>query len=215
VTFKVLFEDENLIAVSKPCGWVVDSDDPADSLTLAVAKQTGKKVFPFHRIDRATSGIVLFGKTRVHAAAITQAFEKKTIRKAYLAVVEGEWRNDLNKVDLEIEGKPALTTFRILAKAESRTLIEALPKTGRTHQIRIHCASQGHSIVGDTFYDRNQSRIPPKEQALHAYRLGFVHPGSREAVSLLDIPENWRETYLDDFDWDAIALKLTGKKGGE
>ncbi len=219
MALKVLFEDDHFIAISKPCGWVVDGENPEDSLVLALSDQLGRRVFPFHRIDRATSGIVLFGKTRVHAAAITQAFEKKQIRKSYLAVVEGNWERAWSRVMEPIEGQEAMTTFRVLSLNEntesSRTLIEALPKTGRTHQIRIHCASKKCPIVGDTFYDLANSRVPPHEQALHAYRLAFRHPADGQSISLVDIPEEWRQTYLKDFDWESIQSKLAGKKEGE
>jgi 23S rRNA-/tRNA-specific pseudouridylate synthase len=205
VNFKILFEDPDLVAVSKPSGWVVDGGTTIESLERALSEQLGRKVFPFHRIDRATSGIVLFGKTRVHSAAVTKAFESKLIRKSYLAVVEGLWKPEWNKIELPIEDKPARTTYRVLATsklAPQTTLVEALPKTGRTHQIRIHCKSQGCPIVGDTFYNLADSRTPPLEQALHAYRLDFTHPGSKTLVSIVDFPEHWH------FDWPTVLAKL-------
>jgi len=216
VGISILFEDNDLIVVSKPAGLIVGDPEREDSLEFVTARQIGRKVFPFHRLDRATSGVVLLGKTRVHAAAITQAFEKKRIRKAYLAVVNGEWPSQLGRIDTMIEGREAVTTFRRIAVGSSESLIEALPKTGRTHQIRIHCASAGHPIKGDTIYglsnELDQKPAAPREQALHAYRLTFNHPGSGEAVSIMDLPHHWRETYLADFDWDAIQKKFNTPK---
>ncbi len=207
---KVLFEDRDLLVVSKPAGLVVDGGEREDSFELLVRAHAGPGVFPFHRIDRATSGIVLYGKTKVHAAAITQGFEKKQIRKAYLAVVEGDWKPEWNRVESDVDGKTALTTYRLMGRAANFSLIEALPKTGRKHQIRIHCKEKGCPIVGDTLHGASggEPGVPPLEQALHAYKLSFKHPGTGDAISILDIPEHWRETYLAGFEWDAITSRL-------
>jgi 23S rRNA pseudouridine955/2504/2580 synthase len=199
----ILWEDADLLAVNKPAGLLVDSGGRGDDLVTRMG------CFAFHRLDRETSGIVLLGRSRRYAREITALFEEKRIRKAYLAVVRGEWRE--SRVDLAIEDRPAVTTFRRLAlgsfAGEAASLIEALPKTGRTHQIRIHAAHVGHPILGDAKYGVGDA--PPAEvgdgasapgHALHAHRLDFRHPASGETISVKSSPHEWLSAWLKDFE---------------
>ena len=190
---EILWEDADLLAVNKPAGLLVDSGGRADDVV------TQTKCFAFHRLDRETSGIVLLGRSRRYAREITEMFEKKTIRKAYLAVVRGDWRD--SRVELAIEGRTAVTTFRRLATGfyagDAVSLIEALPKTGRTHQIRIHCAHAGHPILGDAKYGKDERG---DGHALHAHRLDFRHPGSGETISVRSQPLPWLSTWLKNFE---------------
>lgn len=191
----ILWEDADLLAVNKPSGLLVDSGGRGDDLVT----RTG--CFAFHRLDRETSGIVLLGRSRRYAREITALFEEKRIRKAYLAVVRGEWRD--SRVDLAIEDRPAVTTFRRLAlgsfEGEAASLIEALPKTGRTHQIRIHAAHVGHPILGDAKYGVADG-ARAAGHALHAHRLDFRHPASGETISVRSVPSEWLSTWLKDFE---------------
>lgn len=230
----ILFEDDDLIVVDKPVGIVVDdgaertSEKPDLILLLS---QMGRKTFPFHRLDRDTSGIVLLGKSRKFAKEITALFEEKRIRKAYLAVVSGIWPTGLNRVAEPIGERESLTTFRRLAvslevsepdAASTASWIEALPKTGRKHQIRVHCASSGHAILGDTLYGAKDSGAAndtrsetSRGHALHAYSLSFRHPGNGETISLKAPPEAWRETWLKNIDHEAAWTKLFKARGSE
>ena len=220
---KILWEDDDLIAVEKPTGLVVDEgvrktfDSPASELPsdlLSVVRGFGKayeSVFAFHRLDRETSGVVLLGKTRRQARGVTQAFEEKRIRKAYLAVVRGEWPTTLTRVAMPIEDRASLTTYRRLATgsfhAESASLLECLPKTGRTHQIRIHCSSSGFPILGDARYGAVDVHAAPRGaadsdqgHALHAYRLDFRHPADGREISVRSAPLLWQTSWLAAFD---------------
>ena len=194
VEMKVLWEDSDLMAVEKPAGLLVDSGGRAAD----VVSQTG--CFAFHRLDRETSGIVLLGRTRRFAREITALFEDKRIRKAYLAVVKGDWRE--SRVELPIEGREAVTTFRRLALGSSAgqvaSLIEALPKTGRTHQIRIHASHIGHPILGDPKYGGG-ANTNTSGHALHAHRLDFRHPASGETICIRSEPQAWLSTWLKEF----------------
>lgn len=233
---RFLFEDEDIIAVSKPIGLVVDAGreritDEVEDL-VAVVSGMGRKVFPYHRLDRDTSGIVLLGKSRRHARDFTKLFEEKRIRKSYLAVVTGAWPRGLNRVDLDIGGKDSITTFRLLASSvalredekpvgdaktpsefsarnqaslPSRSWLEALPKTGRKHQIRIHCAKSGHPIMGDAVYGAGESGLG---HALHAYQLQFKHPRTKADVLILDPPFAWRASWLKGLDFESAWTKL-------
>jgi 23S rRNA pseudouridine955/2504/2580 synthase len=190
----ILWEDADLLAVNKPAGLLVDSGGRGDDLVTRMG------CFAFHRLDRETSGIVLLGRSRRYAREITALFEEKRIRKAYLAVVRGEWRE--SRVDLSIEDRPAVTTFRRLAlgsfAGEAASLIEALPKTGRTHQIRIHAAHVGHPILGDAKYGVAPTHATG--HALHAHRLDFRHPASGETISVRSAPHEWLSAWLKDFE---------------
>ncbi len=234
---RVLFEDEDLIAVSKPIGLVVDAGDErttdgAEDLISAL-EATGRKVFPYHRLDRDTSGIVLLGKSRRISRDVTKLFEEKRIRKSYLAVVEGLWPKALNKVELKIGEKDAVTTFRVL-RAHShttsyeapigidqtrmdRTWLEALPKTGRKHQIRLHCADSGHPILGDAVYGKKDGAGDSGKKsawdngvghALHAYKLEFKHPRTKTMLTIVDPPESWKATWLAQMEIGVTWAKL-------
>jgi RluA family pseudouridine synthase len=193
----VIWQDSDLVAVDKPAGLLVDSGGRGDD----VVTQMG--CFAFHRLDRETSGIVLLGRTRRYAREITALFEEKRIRKSYLAVVRGDWRD--SRVELPIEGREAVTTFRKLASGfyggDVASLIEALPKTGRTHQIRIHAAHVGHPILGDAKYGEvEKEKSVPQGHALHAHRLDFRHPANGETISVRSQPREWLTTWLKSFE---------------
>lgn len=203
--WQTLWEDNDLLVVSKPVGMLVDSGRGTDDLVTAV----GGGVFAFHRLDRDTSGIVLLGKTKRYAREISNLFEEKRIRKAYMAVVSGEWK--ASRIEVPIENRLATTTFRRFALGTfanaSASWIEALPKTGRTHQIRIHCSSEGNVILGDQRYG-DIARLPVEGQALHAYRLDFRHPADGKTIAIRSAPDTWRTTWLANFDIEPTWKKI-------
>jgi 23S rRNA-/tRNA-specific pseudouridylate synthase len=214
-----LWEDRDLLAVEKPAGLLVDSGGRGRDLISVV----GGGVFAFHRLDRDTSGIVLLGKTRRYAREVTALFEEKRIRKAYMVVVRGTF--SVSRVETPIEDRAALTTFRRFAlgtyKGEAASWIEALPKTGRTHQIRIHCASVGHAILGDARYggvSGSEAMVGvrdalPAGHALHSYRLDFRHPANGEAVSVRSAPLKW--PWLEELETSAVWPKHFGAPAGD
>lgn len=224
---QILWEDDDLVVVQKPHGILVDAGqaDVTDDL-LALVRVHGlgyENVFAFHRLDRETSGVVMLGKTRKFAKQITQAFEEKRIRKAYLAVVSGEWPPSLGRVDQPIGERESVTTFRRLAVGEFSgdvaSLLECLPKTGRNHQIRIHCAHSGHAILGDARYTGGSASKPTllavaagtSSHALHAYRLDFRHPADGREILVRCEPKEWRSLWLKNFAIDSVWDKLFGR----
>jgi 23S rRNA pseudouridine955/2504/2580 synthase len=176
-----------------------------------------------HRLDRDTSGLILIAKKRAALIALQALFRSKTsqgvkglgnnsfIEKKYIAVVHGQWPKDCNKVSLSLLknepdnggermlyvnklGKTALTRYEILAKSKNYTLLEAQPITGRTHQIRVHCLSQGCVIAGDEKYrDKLEEGVDKLYKitrlCLHAHQLKFVHPMTQEKVSYKSLPK--------------------------
>jgi RluA family pseudouridine synthase len=176
IPFSVIYEDDRIIAVNKAPGIAVGADrwddarERLDRLLFSfLAEREGKsgRIFIVHRIDRDTSGLVVFAKTEEAHRELSGAFEARKITKRYYAAVHGrsvreEWICDLalvpngNKQHRTIidkyRGKKSLTRFRLLGSAGNYSVIEALPETGRTHQIRVHLAALGHPVVCDELY---------------------------------------------------------------
>ncbi len=192
-----------MLAIDKPSGLLVEGLGSGEStLTDWVGSYLNSGARPLHRIDRDTSGLVLFAKNSKWNRYFSELFEKKRIRKEYWAIVMGLWDPRRNKVETKIRrtsegnwenhpehGKDAKTTFRILGKTISHTWIQALPKTGRTHQIRLHCLEGGCPIVGDRFYSKDDGN----PLLLHAHGLRFLHPAGTGEIRLeSDVPSYWR-----------------------
>ncbi len=210
---QIVFEDDWLLAVNKPSGLMVhanpESNEPQDpNLQDLMSEGRKRRLILFHRLDKDTSGVVLLGKRPEIGETMSKIFEEKRIRKAYYAIVSGVWSPSINRVECRLargergrmmisdEGKPSLTTFRICAKHPEKTWLEAMPKTGRTHQIRVHCASQGHAILGDKLYGE------PSENglALHAHRVDFAHPVTKNNLRIeAPVPTAWSTTWLKGF----------------
>jgi len=201
----ILYQDDDLLVVNKPPGLVSESPgSEADSLLGRLSEFYGRKLILHHRLDRLTSGCILLGRTARFNRQIARLFSEKKIRKEYWALVEGAWPSDRNRVETFIgsvgggrrenrkdTGKPAVTTFRCLIPSEGRSLVQALPKTGRTHQIRLHCAHVGCPVVGDALYGPPGTTGP---LMLHARKLTFRHPGDGRTVDVeAGPPGYWNE----------------------
>jgi len=145
-----------------------------------------------HRLDRDTSGLLVVAKTQSALSRLSQHFHRRLVEKRYLAVVCGRVERDARTIDAPIGrdeesrprwrvlegGKAALTRLRVLERTERRSLVELEPVTGRTNQLRIHCAHAGHPVVGDRLYGGDaHARL-----CLHASRLAFRHPATNEPL---------------------------------
>lgn len=195
---RVLHADAALVVVDKPAGLLSVPGRGADKQDCAAVRVAAQ--FPdalvVHRLDMATSGLLLFARGPALQRALSIAFAERRVAKRYVAVVDGlladdegeidlplaaDWpRRPLQKVDVE-HGKPSLTRFRCLSRddAAHTSRLELEPVTGRSHQLRVHLAARGHAIVGDTLYGGSAaSRL-----MLHAGRLALRHPiDGRELV---------------------------------
>lgn len=206
-----LFEDDQLLVINKPTGFIVEGPpkDGQKSLTTLLISQLKKPIYPCHRLDKDTTGVLLFAKSKRTLTLISELFAKRKVRKTYLACVDGEWDLRWNKVETKIkrssdqrminsiEGKYSMTTFRRLANWNNKSLLEALPKTGRTHQIRLHCLFHNCPISGDSLYSNPSENNTP--MALHAWQLRFNHPISKEALNLkAPLPDYWQNHWLKD-----------------
>jgi len=173
--FSLIYEDDNIVALDKSSGIAVSPDRwdiSKERLDKLAAELLGiKKIYTVHRIDRDTSGLVIFAKNSETHKTLSLAFENRKIKKRYIAAVHGKptWYEticdltlvpDGNKLHLTIidrfRGKDALTRFRFVGSAGNYSIIEAFPETGRTHQIRVHLSSLGHPVICDELYGKKK-----------------------------------------------------------
>lgn len=195
----VLYEDGSIVVVDKPAGLLsVPGRGPhlADCLISRIA-EIYPAVLLVHRLDRDTSGVMVFAVTREAQKALGQQFERKQTQKTYVARVSGRLEADSGTVNLPLivdwpnrpkhmvcheTGKPAQTDWRVVDRLSHETRVSLTPKTGRTHQLRLHMMALGHPVLGDPFYasgaDADFDRM-----MLHSETLSLTHPGSGEPVS--------------------------------
>lgn len=218
IPLDIIFEDEALLVINKPAGLVVHpgSGNWTGTLMNALLHHIpGIGEVPragiVHRLDKDTSGLLVVAKTLEAQTHLVRQLQARTVKRQYLAVAAGVIRRDsgvdapigrhpVNRIKMAIVpenrgGKPALTWYRRLELFNHCTLVECALETGRTHQIRVHMASIGHPLVGDPVYGKHDPRLPPfHRQALHATRLGLMHPLSgRLAQWEVPMPADMRE----------------------
>jgi 23S rRNA pseudouridine1911/1915/1917 synthase len=198
----ILFEDEFLLIANKPPGQVVHPTPryPTGTLGNAVigywnSKDTPHPFRPVHRIDRNTSGIVVIAKNRFAHQQLAYQLEHKLIHKYYIGIVHGQVQEEQGVIDKPIglfpgsfiqhtvspDGLPALTRYQVLARYPQATLMKFILETGRTHQIRVHCQSIGHPLLGDDLYGGERQLI--QRQALHSFLYAFNHPATGDWVA--------------------------------
>jgi tRNA pseudouridine65 synthase len=218
----VLYRSPALVAVDKPSGLAVhrgQSRDPVHALEL-VRDQIGAYVYPVHRLDRATSGVLLFALSSEAARELGAAFARGTVAKRYLALVRGAPPDNI-RVDhaLSQEGdkppQPAATNVRALARYGRYALVEATPETGRTHQIRRHLKHLSCPIIGDVRYGKGEhnrvfrTRYGLHRLALHAASLTLDDPAaSREVTIRAPLPEILATT-LEALEREAAGAAVT------
>jgi 23S rRNA pseudouridine955/2504/2580 synthase len=200
----ILFENDDLLVINKPAGMAVHG---GTSVTLGLiealrqCKPQWGDLELAHRIDRGTTGCLIVSKNSIFLRYIQKQFKVKSVKKHYLALVHGNWPESLNVVDASLQkdalgeneqivrvvesGKPALTRFMVRQQFEGASLVEAMPETGRTHQIRVHCQHSGHGIVGDekyTFKAKNNALENTNKLCLHAWKIEFDMPDGSTAI---------------------------------
>jgi 23S rRNA pseudouridine1911/1915/1917 synthase len=215
IPLDILYEDTFLLVVNKAAGMVVHPSPGNASGTLVNAllahctQLSGiggiERPGIVHRLDKDTSGVMVVAKDDATHRALARLFADRQVKKEYLAVVQGELRDAVGVIDAAVGrhpvhrqrmstltrvGRQAVTEFRVVERFGLYTLVELRPRTGRTHQIRVHMAALGHPLLGDPTYGRPQrglrrSRLAQRlawfhRQALHASALGLVHPATGE-----------------------------------
>jgi 23S rRNA pseudouridine1911/1915/1917 synthase len=204
----VLFRDEELLAVAKPAGLPAHPTVAGRVNALELVRGALPDVrapFPIllHRLDLDTTGVLLFALTAAANRSLAAQFAARQVTKIYLALIAGNSPESLQIADflkagvrgrsvrVASGGQPAETVVRTLARGPGFALVEARPRTGRTHQIRAHLAEEGYPLLGDNRYGGPASiQLPDGQvltatrQLLHAYRLSFIHPRSNEPVTV-------------------------------
>jgi tRNA pseudouridine65 synthase len=208
----ILFQDEWLVAIDKPPGVLVHPSDqpkPDDLVAMKILRdQVGEKIHVIHRLDQPTSGVLIFATDRRAARKIRQDFEKRRIKKRYLAMVHGRPSTDRRTCRAPLKKTPeapkrsAETSFKVLEKERPQiALVEAIPNSGRFHQIRRHLLYSGHPIIGDFRYQHYNICKEAGERLgigtrmlLQAKSLEFRHPITKNQLTI-EAPE---DPYLVD-----------------
>jgi 23S rRNA pseudouridine1911/1915/1917 synthase len=207
IPLQIVYEDASLIVIDKPPGLVVHPAPGHWAGTLVHAllhhdpafADASEKLRPgiVHRLDKDTSGLLIVARTAEAHIHLANQFKQRNIEKKYIALVEGETKTDSGRITLSVgrhrsdrkrmstesrKGRDAETLWRVERRFTGATLLEMELKTGRTHQLRVHCAAIGHPIIGDPVYGRRNGKGSPgriaERQMLHAWKLAFMHPAS-------------------------------------
>ena len=182
--FKILHEDDHIIAVDKPSGMLVIPTPKGEPNTLTSllnreldARGIEANAHPCHRIDRETSGLIIYAKGKKAQQAMMEEFRNRRVKKSYIAFVHGRPGRKAGVIDRPIEGKRSVTKFRVIEERRDFSVVEIAPETGRTNQIRIHFKSIGHPLVGERkFAFAKDYKLKFRRAALHSHKIGFEHP---------------------------------------
>lgn len=216
----ILYEDRSVIAIDKPPYWMLvpfSWQKTNRNLQAAITSSIGAGSFwarsrnlkflqHIHRLDSETTGILLFGKSPGAVRTLGELFESRQMEKVYLAAVEGtpknaEWNcalslapnpDEIGKMKVDVRnGKEAETFFKVIESRENKTLVEAHPVSGRTHQIRVHLKEAGHAVLGDPLYGTPLKTLEGKRQAnlqfpigLRAVQLSYIDPFTKKPVRI-------------------------------
>ncbi len=212
----IIFEDEDIVIVNKPAGMVVHpaAGNWSGTLVNALLFHCGRLAESedqfrpgiVHRLDKDTSGVIVVAKNDRAMRSLAKQFQKRTVKKKYIALVKGRVEMDNGLVDVPIGRHPAhrlkmeagvensreaKTVYHVIKRFQGFTQLEIKPETGRMHQIRVHMKHIGYPVLGDTMYG-NDRKFP--RQALHAEMIGFTHPGMGKHVEFhAPLPDDMRE----------------------
>lgn len=189
---RVIYEDEHLAIIHKPAGILVSgnsfktiSNALPQNIKRSVLKDAAKPQ-PIHRLDYATTGVLLVGKTSSSIRILNKLFEEKEINKTYYAITIGRM-NSIGEITSEVDGKKSRSVYKVCGSVASKrfkrlNLVELVPKTGRRHQLRKHLSGIGNPILGDKKYGFDELVLKGKGMYLHAFSVEFNHPFTSERV---------------------------------
>src|SRR6266478_3461038 len=218
IPLEILFEDDDLIVINKPAGLTVHPGAGQRDHTLvnallshcATLSGIGGKERPgiVHRLDKETSGCLVVAKNDMAHRELSKQFAARTVEKIYLALVAGKLRKPAGVIEEKIgrhpvhrqrmsvtslRGRAAKTDYRVVRSGDQASLIECRLHSGRTHQIRVHLHHLGHAVLGDKVYAPRFAKDFPR-QMLHAWKLGFHHPGTQEWKQFqASVPDDFKE----------------------
>ena len=221
IPLDILYEDKDVIVVNKLQGMVVHPAVGVYEGTLVNALISHCKDLSgingitrpgiVHRIDKDTSGVLVIAKNDYSHNNLAQQFKEHSVKRIYLALVEGIVKQDVGTIDAPLarhpkerikiavvkDGRRAVTHFNTIERYKNTTLIECSLETGRTHQIRVHMAHINHPLVGDPVYGYKKQRFKLEGQLLHAKLLGFIHPSNGEYMEFKSKIPDYFENVLD------------------
>jgi RluA family pseudouridine synthase len=203
---EIIYQDNHILVLNKPAGLSVlpEGWDPDAPYLRQMLEAEFGTIFVVHRLDKVTSGVMVFPRTAEAHRVLNRQFELHEVEKVYQAIVEGipPWDEHTAKHMLQTNvgrkhrtvvvrkrGKNSETEFKVLKRGQAGALIEAHPKTGRTHQIRVHLSALGFPILGDTLYGASETDLIARP-ALHSYSIAFSHPDSGKHINFHANPPN-------------------------
>ena len=222
INLDIVYQDKDLAVINKPQGMVVHPASGCYSGTLVNALLYNIKdlsgingeIRPgiVHRLDKDTSGLIIVAKNDAAHVDLAKQIQQKICKRIYIALVYGNITKDEGTIQTYLgrgkierkkifvvrqgEGKLAITNFKVLQRFKGYTLVEYELKTGRTHQIRVHSAYIGHPIVGDKVYFKGEDKTSLKGQLLHAYKISFYQPTTKQLLSFSVPLPNYFENFL-------------------
>ncbi|MGI9534061.1 MAG: RluA family pseudouridine synthase [Thermodesulfobacteriota bacterium] len=215
IDLDIVYENSDFVIVNKPAGMVVHAGAGNKKGTLVNAllhhckdlSGIGGKIRPgiVHRLDKDTSGIIVVAKNDFTHSKLADQFKNKEVSKVYLAIVHGRFKSDVGMYSSKIgrhkknrkkmssnttSGRDSITNWKVLKKFNNSTLVQVMPKTGRTHQIRAHFSDNGHPLLSDILYGNSKKdkelfrnlNAKIDRHALHAYKIGFINPRNNQQV---------------------------------
>jgi len=220
IPLNIIYEDDDLLVINKPAGLVIHPAPGHYSHTLVNAilahlpnpPDTGDALRPgiVHRLDKDTSGLVLVAKNRIAHAKLIDQFKERSVVKGYITLVRGHLTPEHGAIEAPIgrdprnrkrmavvsSGREARTEYHVIRYVNNYTLLEVKPKTGRTHQIRVHLSAIGFPVMGDPTYGVKSPHF--QRQFIHAYRLGFRLPSTNEYVEFeSELPPDLEQALKD------------------
>ncbi len=210
IEIPIIYEDDDCVVINKPVGLLTHSKGAFNPeatvstwLRSRMKSPKGERAGIVHRLDRATSGVMICAKTPEALSFLQKQFSQRKVKKSYCAVVQGVMKQPEAIIDMPIErnpkkpqtfrvgsnGKSALTHYKVISASHSLTLLELKPTTGRTHQLRVHLENLGHPIVGDTFYGGQAA----DRLMLHAASLEITLPSRERKVFEVPVPKEFAE----------------------
>lgn len=213
IPLDIIYEDESFIVINKPAGIAIHPsclhyDTSLSNGVKYYFDKIGlkKKIRPVNRLDKDTSGLVIFAKNEYIQECLVRQMNSALFYKEYIAIVNGTLEQKSGVIDAPIarkensiiercvsnDGENAVTIYEVLKSFDNLSLLKCILKTGRTHQIRVHCKFIGHPIIGDTLYGTKSDII--SRQALHAYKIKFIHPINKSAVEFCaPLPDDFKK----------------------
>ncbi|MGB6229134.1 MAG: pseudouridine synthase [Litorimonas sp.] len=195
----ILHADPDLLFIDKPAGLLSVPGKTEPDCVEARLRDTHPEALTVHRLDMATSGVMVFARNKAAQRHIGLQFERRHLEKTYVAVVDGVVEAEKGRIDLPLradwpnrplqmvcpeQGRPSLTDWRVLERGDDRTRLELTPLTGRSHQLRVHLKAIGHVILGDEFYADGDALAASPRLLLHAHRLSLFKPTGGERVTV-------------------------------